>query len=511
MNKHLRFLPLILLAPIALCGCSIFDFFSSGAKSATEGASINSGDGFYTISNVTPYSYRDLARSEGIEAVPSVGTYKLLVLPIELTGYPFKSQTLTDLNTCLNGSGSADTGYWESLSSFYSKSSFGKLSLSYTVAPKYSSGLTPQQLKAKNTSIGVAATTMLREAVANYKSSTGDDCTQFDNDHDGRIDGVIMVYSCPNAQHSAVIGNIDSDLDVFWAYTYWDYQSHTSAYWDKTSPKGNVYFWMSYDFLYEAVSSPKVDPHTLIHESGHMLGLDDYYANSNDNTYKNFNPAGGWDMMDENILDHDVFSKMALGWTTPYVVSGNCTLEINPSETKGNCILVAPSSWNQTAFDEYLLMELYTPTDLNYLDSHTAYSSREKHYTTYGVKLYHIDARVVRYSSITKTWAFFSGTSLDSDNYGYEVGPSNCYKDSSKCNNNYSLIRLISADNIQTFEDGQLADESCLFETGDTFSMSKYSKYFPNGSKLDNGKNLGYSFTFNEVSEDHARITFTVA
>jgi hypothetical protein len=41
--------------------------------------------------------------------------------------------------------------------------------------------------------------------------------------------------------------------------------------------------------------------------------------------------------------------------------------------------------------------------------------------------------------------------------------------------------------------------------------MSKYSKYFPNGSKLDNGKNLGYSFTFNEVSEDHARITFTVA
>jgi hypothetical protein len=125
-------------------------------------------------------------------------------------------------------------------------------------------------------------------------------------------------------------------------------------------------------------------------------------------TYKNFNPAGGWDMMDENILDHDIFSKMALGWTTPYVVSGDCTLEINPSETKGNCILVAPSSWNQTAFDEYLLMELYTPTDLNYLDSHTAYSSREKHYTTYGVKLYHIDARVVRYSSITKTWAFYS-------------------------------------------------------------------------------------------------------
>ena len=92
-------------------------------------------------------------------------------------------------------------------------------------------------------------------------------------------DTEIMVYSCPNAQHSAVIGNIDSDLDVFWAYTYWDYQSHTSAYWDKTSPKGNVYFWMSYDFLYEAVSSPKVDPHTLIH-GGAMHGCcyDELYS-----------------------------------------------------------------------------------------------------------------------------------------------------------------------------------------------------------------------------------------
>jgi hypothetical protein len=73
------------------------------------------------------------------------------------------------------------------------------------------------------------------------------------------------------------------------------------------------------------------------------------------------------------------------------------------------------------------------------------------------------------------------------------------------------LIRLISADNIQTFEDGQLADESCLFETGDTFSMSKYSKYFPNGSKLDNGKNLGYTISFDTVSASKARITFKAA
>jgi M6 family metalloprotease-like protein len=510
MKKNWKLIPILLLSPIALSGCTVFDFFSRTSQ-ASNGASINSGDGFYSISSVTPYTYRDLEKSEGADAVPSVGTYNLLVFPIELTDYPFASQTLTDIDTCLNASGSNETGYWESLSSFYKKSSYGKLNLSYTVAPKYKTGLTASQLFKKNTTTAAASTYCLQQAVANYKSVNGDASTQkFDNDGDGAIDGVIMVYSCPDASQNASIARIDPEISLFWAYTYWDY-NHGSSYWTKSSPMGNVYFWMSYDFLYEAASSPAVDPHTLIHESGHMLGLDDYYSGGNGSDPK-FNPMGGWVMMDENILDHDVFSKMALGWTTPYVVSGNCTLEINPSETSGDCILIAPSSWNQTAFDEYLLLELYTPTDLNYLDSHTKYSSREKHYTTSGVKLYHVDARVVSTSDY-KTWTAFSGTTLTGagSTKAYEVAASNCYKDTAKCNSSYSLIRMISADNINTFTNGELSNELSLFETGDSFSMSKYSKYFPNGTKLDNGKNLGYTISFDEVSESKARITFKVA
>lgn len=510
MKKNWKLIPLCLISPIALCGCSIFDLFSVN-KNASNGASINSGDGFYTISNVTPFTYRDLQKSETCEAVPSVGTYNLLVLPIELTGYAFTSQTLKDLDVCLNGANSSATGYWESLASFYKKSSYGKLNLSYTVAPKYSIGLTPSALKNLDKGSAEASTYCVEKAVANYKSTTGNDCTQYDNDGDGAIDGVIMVYSCPDISEDAVINRIDSDGNVFWAYTYWDYMNHADSYWNKKSPMANVYFWMSYDFIYEATRSPAVDPHTLIHESGHMLGLDDYYSggNGSDST---FNPMGGWAMMDENILDHDIFSKMALGWTTPYVVNGNCTLEINPSETSGDCVLIAPSSWNQTAFDEYLLLELYTPTDLNYQDSHTTYSNREMHYTTYGVKLYHVDARVVGTSDF-KTYSYLSGTTLTGagTSKAYEVAASNCYKNTAKCSADYSLIRLISADNVNTFKNGKLSDEGSLFETGDTFDMSTYSKYFPNGSKLDNGKSLGYTISFDTVSASKARITFKAA
>ena len=51
----------------------------------------------------------------------------------------------------------------------------------------------------------------------------------------------------------------------------------------------------------------KVDAHTYIHEMGHMLGLPDYY----DYSFKS-SPTGMYDMQDNNVGDHNPFSKMHL-------------------------------------------------------------------------------------------------------------------------------------------------------------------------------------------------------
>jgi len=64
--------------------------------------------------------------------------------------------------------------------------------------------------------------------------------------------------------------------------------------------------------------SPNIDAHMLVHETGHMLGLEDYYSYSGLE-----NPCGGVDMMDLNVGDHDAYSKMVLGWVNPYVVDGS--------------------------------------------------------------------------------------------------------------------------------------------------------------------------------------------
>jgi hypothetical protein len=88
-------------------------------------------------------------------------------------------------------------------------------------------------------------------------------------------------------------------------------------------------------------------------------------------------------MMDENVSDHDIATKFALGWLHPYVVNGACDLTLRPSQTTGiaYCFPLKEARWNGSAFTEYLLLELYTPTGLNELDATTAYSYHPQGYT----------------------------------------------------------------------------------------------------------------------------------
>lgn len=499
---------------------------TSGSSAST---SSSSSAGYYkpTGDMTTPtFNYKKLNNTQDCDVLPTTGNLKVLVLPIELTDYPFSSQTLSDLGNAFNGVGSADTGYWESLASFYKKSSFGKLNLTYTIGAKFSSGYTAQSLYNKNSSDhSQGSSDILRLAVANYKSVTSSTCTSFDSDTNGLIDAVIMVYSCPDVQSSSAISNIDSGGDLFWAYCFWDYNNYANS--STTSPVACNYFWMSYDFLYEEAASPKVDAHTLIHESGHLMGLDDYYSYDTLTTASSVTPApaGGIDMMDLNICDHDVFSKMALNWTKPYVVTGSCSITINPSEEGGDCILVPTSSgWNGTAFDEYLLMELYTPTNLNQLDAETKYSTRVQGYTTSGIKLYHVDSRVTKLTSSTAgtyvTTPPTSFTAAGSNGYPiYTVAATNSRgRDSSPATgNSFDLLRLIEAGKTNTFNTnngtaGVYGTNATLFKTGDTFTLGTYgNNFFPKKTTFNNGATLGFNISFTSVSSTSATITFTAA
>ena len=76
-----------------------------------------------------------------------------------------------------------------------------------------------------------------------------------------------------------------------------------------------------YDFITQDVAitsgfnyddNKGLDSHVLIHETGHMLGLNDYYNTYGDSTYS---PLGGLDMMDGDFGDNNPYSKILLGNT----------------------------------------------------------------------------------------------------------------------------------------------------------------------------------------------------
>ena len=453
------------------------------------------------------YSYKAIMNSAGGDVIDASSgrCENFLVIPIELSDYPFSDSTLDDLDPLFNGKGKEDTGYWESLSSYYSKASFGIFNPHFEIADKFELGLTAAELANHPMGNGIYSQSQipLRRAVEDYREKYGNEALQdFDGDGDGLLDGVIMIYSCPDYSRSRDIAKISTDL--YWAFCFWDTGNY--GYANPAKPIANAYFWASYDFNYEAVRSPKVDAHTLIHEFGHMLGLDDYYSYD-----ENRSPAGGGIMMDHNIGDHDIFSKLALGWVDPYVVSGEATVTIKPSYSSGEAVILAPH-WNGTAFDEYLVMELYVPEGLNEQDAKTSYPGRYKLPSEPGIRMYHVDSRV----SIVGGVARYID---DPDSYRLRAGENLSVTASNSANrrigeaaeNKYDHIRLIKADceNNMHGHGWPVALDRDFFHDGDYFLFEEFSEFFPKETTLNNAESIDLLISFDEITSESATITFT--
>ena len=260
-----------------------------------------------------------------------------------------------------------------------------------------------------------------------------------------------------------------------------------------------------------------------MHETGHLLGLDDYYSytpGESDYTnmaYKYEMPTGGLDMMDLNILDHDAWSKFALGWNRPYVITEDLsfplTFELEESQVAGDFVLIpaAGEGYNGTAFGEYLMIELYTPDNLNELDSKTKYAPDYKYPRGFfmpGVKISHVDARMARYANRTFDYnvdmtTFKNDIKSSTASSYYRLGASNSANRSSK--EGYRLIHLLEGNGTFTFGNQDYekwdneyfyANNSTLFEAEDersTFDMTRFSSFFLNRKTISSASSSSSS------------------
>ena len=438
----------------------------------------------------------------------SIGTKKVLVLPVRMSDAPsFTSSELDTIEKVYNGE-PEDTG-WQSLKSFYETSSYGKLNLECTVAPVYNAQYSTGSFQSKYNSDSSFFEEFIQTALNNAGKIMN--LADYDQNGDGYIDGLQIVYKNDGTSY------YNDDTAVWWNFTsVTNFDPGTAS-----KPNPGVYFWSQMSLVQSGYYSKNIDAHTLVHETGHMLGIDDYYDYNDKGA-----PAGCVDMMDWNVGDHNAVSKSLLGWTTPYVPDGSkdeFTITLRDFQSSGDCLmLIDPTTWNGTVYDEYFMLEYYTPTGLNQSDAVDGYKEWRdynggKIYKQPGIKMFHADNRLgkLKYSGWSGyDFQGFTDDFYESGNVFSTIVSSNTkdYSDSG-----YTKLEIISADGVNHFKNNRyysnnFGKQSVLFGTstyggGSTsFTASTASKILDNKTKMNDNTAIPYGFQIIEQTETEVTI-----
>lgn len=445
--------------------------------------------------------------------MPSKGNVPLLVIPIVMPGYEndATNKTWERINTCFFGD-SSDTTF-ESLRSYYYKSSFGQLNLTGGVTGYVNASELAPSRNTEN--ISSDDTAKLADLAYSWARKTYHlNAKDFDTDQDGTIDGRWIIY----------LHDIDSNSN------YWGFTSTTGKVGTKDNPCVNSYGWAGTQFLddycYTYQHQDINDAHVIIHETGHRLGLTDYYSYGK----QSYSPLGGKDRMDNNVFDHNPYSKRLLGWVTPNVVTGSVDdRSLYTSSHKEDSRVVIPSDdyipeidsdrkllFNP--FDEYLVIDCFANRNRN-TEGWDIYQRTPLN--GQGGRVFHVDSRLMDSNTKKLTDDPSSLFTLQETITGLKEQPHALRPISNtesgeraehnyglpKCADAYDEIRLISGwgygNRYYDMPLSQTHTQSLydLFKKNQSFSLSSFPNQF-NGNAFDSGAKCSYQVTFLQVPEE---------
>lgn len=507
MNKLFKILPVLAASTFVISSCSLGDSSAKIMISAPNSAQNNQIIKPENVEITETYTSMESKLITGQQFLPSTGDVKLLVIPVIIPGYANidldndgqddKEKVKNDINTLFNGEKNLRN---ESINSFFKKSSFDKVNITATVTDWYDLRENDELNITNGATIETDTTyEIVEDAIEWAKNSLHINLTDYDNDKDGYIDGVWLIYSANNYTNNGP----QTDTGNFFAYTAWgntELDENTEPSVD--NPIYNLFGWASYDFMYRDGDIQNVDSHTYIHEMGHFFGLNDYYTDN-----YSYNPIGKIDLMDGNVCDMNNYSKMLIGWSKPYIVTGNAEIDLKSMQNLNNFIVIPGDNTEIKdnkfdPFSEYILIEYYTSEGLNEYSSNTKVSTTPLAPKGKGIRIYHVDNRkfVVDNSDLYNiTCEPYDGTSLSENEV--LVLPITNDRISNAYNYNFNLdvdcnlfdeIRLIEQSNIDTFSNGGYQTLKTFFKENDVFSMNAYGETFFSNNALNSGDSFSY-------------------
>lgn len=317
------------------------------------------------------------------------------------------------------------------------------------------------------------------------------DLSQFDRDGNGYVDSMVIINAGEKQGDGYSI--ISYGGAIWYRESYYGDYAGTGK-----NPEVNAYVTVNHGFLEDGNTA------VLLHEFSHNFGLIDYY----DVTYSGINAVGGFDMQSDNVGDWNAYSKLAVGWMEPQVVTGlasgeSVELTLTSSALTDDVILIPAAGTEYTGpFSEYIMLDMFSDDGVNIYDT-KAYGLKG----AAGVRISHVDALMEQRTMEVESKVNPGETD------SYDIGTihyANAYTDDGK---GYYNIEVIQSGGVNTFTNLEknitklTADD--LFYAGDTFSVEEYDEFFYDGL-MDNGESFGYTISIVSIGENEDGCPYAV-
>ena len=256
------------------------------------------------------------SRRVGVMAkVPSTGSLKGLVILVNFQDLSILSDNKqSDFNDLMNGDNYNYNGATGSVRKYFIDQSNGKYTPKFDVVgpvtlPNNMSYYGGNDYDGNDKKPG----DMIVEACSIANALHNVDFTQYDNDNDGYVDFVYVIY--------AGKGEADGGADnTIWPHAWTLSDARINR--NKRTFDGIVVDSYACSGELDGVSNKRTGIGTITHEFSHVIGLPDLYDTATDN---NLSTPGEWHVMDYGPYNNDgktppnytIYDKYYLGWETP--------------------------------------------------------------------------------------------------------------------------------------------------------------------------------------------------